>query len=269
MAFITFNYFSSCLKRTVTANAIIPADKTMTFGRFGKKKEFKTLYLLHGLLGDCNDWALNTPLRLLAESKDLAVILPSGENGFYLNLPHPGADYEDFIAKELIEVTRRLFPLSRKREDTFIGGLSMGGYGALRLGLKYHKTFSHILAFSSAVHVFEGNDNGNEFHSLFGDLKKAKRSDMNPRVCFLKMEKSLHGNASRYPHIYLSCARQDGLYEANVSFRDFLLEHQADVTWDEEDGGHDWDFWRSQIEKAIETLPLGQSEQGIGSGNVK
>lgn len=269
MAFITFNYFSSCLKRTVTANAIIPADKTMTFGRFGKKKEFKTLYLLHGLLGDCNDWALNTPLRLLAESKDLAVILPSGENGFYLNLPHPGMAYEDFVAKELVEVTRRLFPLSRKREDTFIGGLSMGGYGALRLGLKYHRTFSHILAFSSAIRVFYDKSDYNEFHYVFGNLERAAKNDTNPQVCFLKMEKSLHGDARKYPHIYLSCAKQDALYGANVTFRDFLLAHHADPIWDEEDGGHDWDFWRSQIEKAIGTLPLGESEQGIGSGNVK
>lgn len=269
MAFITFNYFSSCLKRTVTCNAIIPADKTMTFGRFGKKKEFKTLYLLHGLLGDCNDWALNTPLRLLAESKDLAVILPSGENGFYLNLPHPGMAYEDFVAKELIEVTRRLFPLSRKREDTFIGGLSMGGYGALRLGLKYHRTFSHILAFSSAIRVFYDKSDHNEFHYVFGNLERAVKNDMNPQACFLKMEKSLHGDVSKYPHIYLSCARQDDLYAANVIFRDFLIGHRADPIWDEEDGGHNWDFWRSQIEKAIDTLPLGQSEQGIGSGNVK
>ncbi len=86
----------------------------------------------------------------IAQQYNLVVILPSGENSFYVDHPS-GAAYGEYIGEELIEVTRELFPLSTKREKTWIAGLFMGGYGALRNGLYYAETFSKLAAFSSPI----------------------------------------------------------------------------------------------------------------------
>lgn len=271
MAKITCNFFSVALKRTVIVNVLLPIDKAFSYAiKKGKPKPYKTLYLLHGLLGDSNDWIDNTNLRKLAEDHDLAVVMPSGENSFYVDSPVlKSSRFGTFIGKELVNVTRMMFPLSTKREDTFIGGLSMGGYGAIVNGMLNHRTFGAIAAFSSALHLFEIEGDDEEAHQIFGDMEKARKSILNPRKTFLYMEKQLHGDASKYPKIYLSCGRQDGLYPYTESYRDFLYSHGVDLFYHEEDGKHDWDFWNSEIKRVIEEfLPLGPSKEGISSGNV-
>ena len=127
------------LKRTITINAILPTDKFVRPGTpKPEKKPFKTLYLLHGIFGNYTDWVAGTRIQRWAQDNDLAVIMPSGENGFYVDHPGRGDQlYGEFIGQELVQFTRDLFHLSDKREDTYIAGLSMGGYGALRNGLKY------------------------------------------------------------------------------------------------------------------------------------
>ncbi|MBO5503023.1 MAG: acetylesterase, partial [Lachnospiraceae bacterium] len=121
MALIQVNYVSKSLFRTVTLNVILPVDKldaeTMNYMSTGNK--FKTLYLLHGLIGNYTDWVSGTRIQRWAEEKDLAVVMPSGDNAFYVNSMAPNNDYGKFIGEELVEVTRMMFPLSDKREDTF------------------------------------------------------------------------------------------------------------------------------------------------------
>lgn len=147
MAVLEMEFDSKTLKRTVSFKAVIPYECF--------SPPYPTLYLLHGLSGNCDRWLHYTNLWYLAESQGIAVILPSGENSFYLDiLVKDGClgDFGAYVGQELVEVTRDMLPLSRKREDTFISGMSMGGYGALRNGLKYHDTFGKIAVFAGAVH---------------------------------------------------------------------------------------------------------------------
>ena len=145
MAIIEVNFISKCLMRVVTFNAIIPVDKFGPQAENAEQKPLKTLYLLHGIFGNYTDWVNGTRIQAWAEANDLAVIMPSGENRFYLDDEKSGELYGEFIGKELVEFTRKLFPLSDKREDTFIAGLSMGGYGAIRNGLKYAENFGCVI----------------------------------------------------------------------------------------------------------------------------
>ena len=178
--------------------------------------------------------------------------MPSGDNAFYFNSRTPWNDYGTFIGEELVEMTRRMFPLSGKWEDTFIGGLSMGGFGALRNGIVYSETFSHVAGLSSAVHIFE--DTSEEANiGLFDNMEAAAGTDRNPRVAVGKML----SERRRIPKFYMACGTKDNLMQANVSFRDYLKEKGVDVTWDEENCGHDWDFWDIQIKKVLDWLPLG------------
>ncbi len=254
MALLQLNYLSKALFREVPVNVILPIDRfdadTNEYLIKGDVK-FKTLYLLHGLLGNYTDWVNQTRILKWAEEKNLAVVMPSGDNSFYFRSRTPWNDYETFIGEELVNMTRKMFPLSDKREDTFIAGLSMGGYGALRNGIVYSDTFSHIIGLSSAIHIFE--DTSEEANiGLFDNLEEASKTDLNPMIA---VEEMLSAKRS-VPRFYISCGRQDDLLKVNEAFRDFLLSKGIDVTWDEEDYGHEWDFWDSQIKKVLDWLPL-------------
>ena len=150
MAILEVEFDSKTLKRTVSFRTVLPSEKF--------KPPYPTLYLLHGLMGNSGRWVYYTDIRYLAESMGIAIIMPSGENSFYLDvLVKDGClgDFGAYIGQELVEVTREMLPLSTKREETFISGMSMGGYGAIRNGLKYHETFGKIVVFAGAVHFYE------------------------------------------------------------------------------------------------------------------
>ena len=270
MALIQVNYVSNALQRTVPLQVILPVDKLTPDGQLPAEKKFKTLYLLHGFLGNYTDWVSGTRIQRWAEERDLAVVMPSGDNAFYVDRPATGNCYGRFIGEELVEVTRRMFPLSRKREDTFIGGLSMGGFGAMRNGLKYHDTFGAVISFSGVLELLKvvpssvSQRMNMEFEEgLFGNLDEAVASDKNP----IWLARELAGKAG-LPKIYLACGTEDRLITHSRNFRALLMECGFDVTYEESPGDHNWDFWDTYIKKAIDWLPLGEASQGINSGNV-
>ena len=270
MALIQVNYVSNALQRTVPLQVILPVDKLTPDGKLPAEKKFKTLYLLHGFLGNYTDWVSGTRIQRWAEERDLCVVMPSGDNAFYVDRPATANNYGAFIGQELVEVTRRMFPLSRKREDTFIGGLSMGGFGAMRNGLKYHDTFGAIISFSGVLELLNVEPSSvsqridREFgEGLFGDLENAILSDKNP----IWLAKELAGGKN-LPDIYIACGTEDPLLPHSRNFRDLLLENGFCVTYEEGPGGHEWDFWDTYIKKAIDWLPLDDLSRGINSGNV-
>ena len=265
MALIQMNFLSNALKRTVPVTVILPVDNTA----LDKTSAFPTLYLLHGLLGSHTDWVHNTRIRQWAEARGLAVVMPSGDNSFYIDQMLPNQDYGEFIGRELVEMTRRSFPLSRDREHTFIAGLSMGGFGAIRNGLKYADTFGYIAGFSSAVRIFEmapDTPGRTLFREdlVFGDLEEARKTDKNPRVALLRAKEI----QPELPKLYMSCGLQDSLLESNRALRDFFLENGVSLTYREAEGKHDWDFWNDQIQALLDWLPLPEPSAGLSSGNV-
>jgi len=262
--------------RTVTISAIVPVDKLVLPGMSAReKKPFKTLYLLHGIFGNYTDWLSGTRIQSWAEERDLAVIMPSGENAFYVDNNIPGGKYGEFIGRELVEFTRNLFPLSRKREDTFIAGLSMGGYGALRNGLKYNEVFGALAGLSCAF-ILEGAPTSREdapfpfarksyLQSVFGDLDTVLESDKNPKW----IVKMLKERNSPIPLIYLCCGTEDNLICASRDFHNFLSETGVEHVYEEGPGIHDWIFWDTYIKKVLDWLPLENPQAGVGSGNVR
>lgn len=276
MALIHANIFSSALMRTVSIQAVIPSDKVTAFGKPAERKSFKTLYLLNGLMGNDTDWVTGTRIERWAKDRDLAVIMPAGENRFYVDQEIPGYKYGEFVGKELVELTRALFPLSDKREDTFIGGLSMGGYGATVNGLKYSDTFSHIAALSAAYILdrMEASsydkewisDNRYYFEHVFGDIGKVRGSDKDYEALILKLKEE----KKDIPKFYMAIGTEDNLLlKANRDYHRFLKKQGVEVTYVEAPGAHEWDFWDSQIKKVLDWLPLGDTCQGLSSGNVQ
>lgn len=272
MALLQVNFVSKALMRTVPMQVILPVDKIFREDKEVEQKPFKTLYLLHGYLGNYTDWVSGTRIQRWAEERNLAVVMPSGDNAFYLDQPGEGSRYGEFIGRELVEITRRMFPLSHRREDTFIGGLSMGGYGAIHNGLKYADTFGAVISLSGALHVMEkpAEEKTEGKHSLFGDRTQALLSDKNPRVQVALLKKRMETDpGASFPKVYMACGTEDDLLGSNRTVRDFFLENGLDVTYVESEGGHEWDFWDRYIKKVLDWLPLEESCQGLNSGNVK
>lgn len=261
MAILDVNFFSNALVRQVSYKAIIPIDGAVFPGRPAKEvKPFKTLYLLHGIFGDYTDWLVKSRIALFAEEHNIAVVMPSGENGFYVDHEACRSYYGEYIGKELVEETRKLFNLSHKREDTFIAGLSMGGYGALRNGLKYYNNFGAIAALSSALIIDDAiistEENPFEFgrksyyEAVFGNVDNIRGSDKDLEALI----KNISNEGGNMPRLYLACGTEDTLLVNNHKFRDFLISENVKHTYEEGPGVHDWKFWDEYIEKAIKWL---------------
>lgn len=273
MAILTVNALSQCLLRTVTFNVYLPTDNTNFLGEPLNKPPYKTLYLLHGIMGDQNDWLMNSQIAELAKAYHLAVVMPAGENRFYLDDRLKTSRYGEFIGREIIDMTRRMFPLSDKREDTFIAGLSMGGYGALRNGLKYADNFSAIGSFSGSVDMawfLEAKENSEipfmrrEFYEqTFGDLSKLIDSDKNPRYLLEHLAKDA------CPDLYICCGSEDFLLAANRSLVKYLTDKDIAHTYEEWSGKHNWAFWRIAIERFLAWLPLEGTADGPSRDKVK
>ena len=263
MAVMDVNFFSNCLMRNVTYRAIIPLDGPIAPGeRTRGREEFKTLYLLHGITGNYTDWTYCSRAVQLAEKFKIAIIMPSGDNSFYVDNEKNLSFYGEYIGRELVEETRKLLPLSDKREDTFIGGLSMGGYGALRNGIKYSDTFGAVAGLSSAfaVGLASAPDDPefffrkrSYFESIFGDITKLPGSDKDPEALIDNLLKE----GKPIPRLFIACGTEDFLLEYNRDFRDYLIDRNVDHTYHESRGGHDWIFWDQYLEKVLRWLKRG------------
>lgn len=262
MAFIQINIMSESLLRNVNINAIIPVDsdplqRTSDLTISENTEKYPVLYLLHGIFGNQNDWGNMTVIQRLAEKKKIAVIMPSGDNKFYIDHPETHDYYGSFIGEELVDITRKLFPISHEKQNTFIGGLSMGGYGALRNGLKYHNTFGAVAGLSTANFVdmdIERSEpiNDSFLTAIFGNLEEAKYSDLS--IDYL-IRKNAEQNCNDQK-IYLACGNDDVLLNGSVELCDLFKRKGYDITFEHGAGGHDWDFWNTYVRRMIDWLPI-------------
>ncbi len=256
MAFLQADVKSAVLRRKVHMNIFLPTDTDQPVSG-----PYPTLYLLHGIFGNSSSWVTSSNVQRYAEQKHLAVVMPDGENGFYLDHEDYMNCFSRYVGDELVQLTRDMFPLSHERDRTFIGGLSMGGYGALLNGLKYAGTFGAILAFSSALILDDLKKEPGEgpvahkgyMRAMFGDPDAVLDSDKNP----VFLAKTLAQEGKPIPRLYLSCGEQDSLCPANVRFARDMEELGADVTFRTSPGHHDWDFWEQEIRHTVlNWLPL-------------
>ena len=186
--------------------------------------------------------------------------MPNGENGFYLNGQSTGHAYQTLVGEELVDYVRRTFRLAERPEDTFIAGLSMGGFGALHTGLAYPDTFGKIAALSSALIVHEvagmkpgqGNEVANYeyYRECFGDPATLLDRDENPETLVRKLKAA----GKKIPDLFMACGTEDFLIENNRAMHRFLEEQQVEHVYLEGPGIHDMVFWSAYIAKALEWM---------------
>jgi len=202
--------------------------------------------LLHGLDGNYLTWAANTKIQQLAEELKVAVIMPDAKNSFYCKTV-AGEDYYTHIAYELPRVARRFFNLSGDRCKNHIGGISMGGFGAMKIGLLNPEIYATIGSLSSVMDVERQllssaglSDHEREvLKNAFGEKPSIRGSEND--IMFLAER------VSSAPAIYQFCGTEDFLYRDNWRFLAHARSIGLNVTYAEAPGQHLWPVWAKQI----------------------
>ena len=265
MATIHVTYYSQALSGQSEFYMVLPNDLPPMMAMMGGpnpafQRPMKTIVLLHGYSGTAIDWLAGSSIQDLCSQYNIAAIMPGCRNSFYLDREATGEAYGTFVGEELIAYARKTFGLSDKAEDTFICGFSMGGYGALEIGLKYTHNYGKLVDLSGALIYREVAEmtppNGNMvanyayYASTFGDPKKVLESEANPEV----LVKQKLAKGEKLPGIYIACGTEDMLCPFNKAFSAFLTEngvqHEAHFT----PGEHNWKFWDPYLQKAIPWL---------------
>ena len=234
MGVINGTMWSDALGMNVGYSAVLPE---------GMKGPYEVLYLLHGHSDDHHAWIYHTGLTRYLEGRNLAVFMPQVHLSFYADMV-AGGKYWTFVSEEFPEKLHNIYNISDKREDTFVAGLSMGGYGAFKLGLNKPEMFRGAASFSGALDVvalWEADQDRNKtFLNSFGSVD-ALRGSINDLVAVA--EKLSPGDD--LPAYYQSCGSEDFLIENNRSFKEVMAPF--DFVYTERPGVHDWNYWDAEL----------------------
>lgn len=247
MPILRMNYFSHVLELTTTCSIILPQKLNA--------EPVPVLYLLHGYSDNDEAWLLNSRIAKLVEELNLAVVMPHGYNGYYTDSVS-GFKIYSYLTKELFPYLDQLFHFSQKPAERYLAGLSMGGYGAFKLGLRQKNRYGKVYSLSGALDIGalyeEGFKRVQQFLPLFGDKDDFLNSENN--LLKLVTEQADQDVTTEF---IMTCGRQDFLFENNNGFyaaTQALLPLRYCVF----DGAHDWAFWDSQIEQIVNEIKKDQ-----------
>lgn len=244
MAFMECSFKSEVLMQEVSFNAIIPQNVT---------DNIKSVYLLHGLSDNHSNWSRLTSVERYAREKGVAVFMPNVDRSFYTDMKY-GRNYYTYVSDEFIKYTRQVFKLSTKREDTFIAGLSMGGYGAFKIALRNPDIFSAAASFSGALDIVKRYTMEECIWEKEKMLIVGENPDFKGEYAKEDLKYLLENFDKNAPKVrlYQACGTEDFLYEDNQNFRKWVKDTDFEHVYEEGPGGHEWKFWDKHIEKAIE-----------------
>jgi putative tributyrin esterase len=250
------NFFSEVLASHCSINVLLPQRKNRGH-QDTYHPPFQILYLLHGYSDDYTAWLRWTPIESYIEGLNLVVVMPSVQNSFYTDMAHGGMFFT-FLIEELPALVHELFPISTKRIDTFVAGLSMGGYGAIKMALSRPDLYAAAASLSGTLDIPEmikakwDHDNEswlNNMRNNFGDLEKVQGG---PHDLFALAQK--FSSLSVKPRLFQCCGREDFLYADNTRFRDFIRPLGFDYTYTETPGNHNWVYWDKMIQEVLNWL---------------
>lgn len=250
MAHLTINYKSSALNKPIMLDVLIPQGRG----------NYKVLYLLHGAGGDHSSWVLNTRIADYVNTTDIAVVMPSGNNRFYINNIH-GKDYYTYAVKELITQCEQWFNISRDPKDRYIAGMSMGGYGAFYAALNNPSMYNTAFSYSGLLNILERYDNpqGIDMFPVFGsrdDLINNKLDLYSLIDAYAKENEKLKASDTQYndTKFVITCGLQDPRIHMSCEFNNALSAAGINTSYYETDGGHNWEYWDRCIKNTIDYI---------------
>jgi len=253
MAFLQCDFFSDVLGLSTSMNVILPQQTRRQIGMTNNadKEKCPVLYLLHGLSDDHTIWMRRTSIERYVAHLGIAVVMPSVNKSFYVDM-HNGDKYGEFINEELPEIVQSFFPISSKREDTFVAGLSMGGYGAFLMALSKPAKFAAAASLSGSLNIANLAKNANIerngfFEYVLGPLDKIQNSNID----LFHLSANLAKSGEQLPRLYQCCGQDDFLYQDNLDFKTHIQALPFDFKYEDAPGTHEWSFWDTHIQKAL------------------
>lgn len=256
MAHLRCDFFSDVLGLSTSMTVILPQQTSAQIGMRGTATgvDSSVLYLLHGLSDDDTIWLRRTSIERYVAPLGIAVVMPQVHRSFYTDEVR-GLRYWTFLTEELPSLVSRFFRVSSRPEETFVAGLSMGGYGAFKWALRHPGRFAAAASLSGAVDIAREQRSGDRPQDpafadrLFGGRSVSGTDD------------DLHWllgqlSAKTCPPLYLACGTEDELFADSVRLRDAFLDHGLPVTVDFGPGEHEWGYWDAKIQDVLAWLPL-------------
>jgi S-formylglutathione hydrolase FrmB len=274
VSIIKLDFFSHALKMDQSLNVILPDKGEMApsepFPENGAG--YPVLYLLHGTSHDFSSWARYTSIERYACDKRLAIVMPSAQLSGYADMVY-GEDFFSYIAIEVPGVVKRLFPISQNREDTFIAGLSMGGYGAAKIGLSLPENYAAIGSLSNGNHAyirtigFHARNPQESFSSTVSDQRHLFCWGLDKSETPIGTEQDLYFLAKRnidenrpLPTLFHTVGSFDRNLAQARHMRDFFMGLKGNpyhyIYYEEPYGEHTWIYWDKWIQTFLAWLPV-------------
>jgi S-formylglutathione hydrolase FrmB len=241
VAFCELHYFSNALQKQTACNIILPEVP-------GHEGPFPVYYLLHGLSDDYTIWQRRTSIGRYVQMLPLIVVMPDGGRGFYTDAAE-GYAYETAIVQDLVNFIDKMFHTRTDRKGRAIGGLSMGGYGAIKLALKYPELFGSANGHSGAYGFGHGQwrQDQPEFQRILGP-----QPDGGPNDVYALAEKFAPAtNRAKMPALRIDCGTSDFLIDSNRDFHQHLVNLGVPHEYCEYPGAHDWSYWDKHVQAAV------------------
>ncbi len=245
-------FYSSLIQRNVRYRVLVPDAVSQG------NEPVPVLYLLHGLFGSCENWTDLTGLRRYVDGSDLLIVMPDGGDNWYTD---SGEAHESYLIQDLMPEMESRFRASSERGKRAIAGNSMGGYGAIKLALKYPEKFAFAASFSGAFHVTrlvaDSGELAPSIRRVFGDEGSRIRREND----IFEIAARSHGIAGTLPRFYLDCGTEDEFVAANREFASTLTAAGIEHEFLEVTGGHDWPYWDERIGYLIPLLKAKLSDK--------
>lgn len=260
MALVHIDFFSEVLRLSTSMTVILPQATTTQIGMRGAvtSGHHPTLYLLHGLSDDHTIWLRRTSIERYVAPLGLAVVMPQVHRSFYADEVH-GGQYWTFLSEELPTLARQFFRLSDRRDDNFVAGLSMGGYGAMKWALREPHRFAAAASLSGALDLANLQATGNIagdpglMPRVFGDSPVTGTDN----DLFALLDRAgTDGSSADLPPLYVCCGTDDELIAHADKFEKACIRNQVPVTAEYGPGQHEWGYWDAEIRKILAWLPL-------------
>ncbi len=259
MALLTCNFFSETLVINTSMTVILPQDTNNQIGMKNNSKEgkFKTLYLLHGYSDDHTIWTRRTSIERYVAETGIAVVMPQVDHSFYADMVY-GKKYWTFISEELPRIARSFFPLSDKREDNFVAGLSMGGYGAFKWALRKPEMFAAAASLSGVLDLANREEVANQDDPIVKSLYHVYGNNKinNTEDDLFYLIKNLKEKNIEIPKLYQACGTEDFLFGGNKEFKAYTDELGIETQTTFDPGTHEWGYWDDHIQRVLKWLPL-------------
>jgi len=248
----TVQFQSKLVNATLPYNVVLPPDY-----RTSSTTRYPVLYLLHGLTGHYSDWLTKTNVADYAAQYRMIVVMPEGKDGWYTDSATvPNDKYESYILKELIPDVAKRYRTIETRFGRGVAGLSMGGYGALKFGLKSPGTFAFAASLSGALAAAawtekDLKDPGAARDSVLSVFGPAG-SDIRKANDIFEIVRSMTPNrVAGLPYLYLDCGTEDRLINDNRQFTALLGEKKIPHEYRELPGDHNWAYWDQQVQEVL------------------